>query len=129
MKEPKCDARLSVVSNHWLLAYFALPTDKMTVNNFYVQNFRTKDTEPVYVKNYRLPQKQKEEINNQVNKLLANDLIEPSMSSFNSPLILVSKKSTNGVKKWRMCVDYRLPNEKKTHCRQVSAPQNRRHFR
>lgn len=91
---------------------FALPNDKMTVNNFYVQKFRTRDDDPVYVKNYRLPKTQKDEIDTQVKKLLDNDLIEPSISQFNSPLILVPKKSLNGVKKWRMCVDYRLLNKK-----------------
>lgn len=90
---------------------FALPNDKMTVNNFYEQKLRLKSDQPVYVKNYRLPQTQKEEINNQVSKLLSNNLIEPSVSSFNSPLILVPKKSQNGQRKWRMCVDYRLLNK------------------
>lgn len=90
---------------------FALPNDTMTVNNFYEQKLRTKTDQPVYVKNYRLPQSQKEEINNQVAKLLSNNLIEPSVSSFNSPLILVPKKSNNGQRKWRMCVDYRLLNK------------------
>lgn len=91
---------------------FAMPDDQMSVNNFYEQKIRTKDNEPVYVKNYRLPHTQKQEINSQVQKLLSNDLIEPSVSSYNSPLILVPKKSTNGEKKWRMCVDYRMLNRK-----------------
>ncbi|RYX85566.1 RNA-directed DNA polymerase [bacterium] len=91
---------------------FAMPEDKMTVNNFYEQKLRLKDDEPVYIKNYRLPHVQKQEINTQVQKLLDNDLIEPSTSNFNSPLILVPKKSTNGEKRWRMCVDYRMLNRK-----------------
>lgn len=90
---------------------FALPEDKMTTNNFYEQRLRAKDEFPVYVKNYRLPKVQKDEINEQVSKLLANDLIEPSVSPFNSPLILVPKKSNDGKKKWRMCVDYRMLNK------------------
>lgn len=52
--------------------------------------------EPVYVKNYRLPQSQKTEIKNQVQKLLDGDLIELSTSNYNSPLIIVPKKSTEG---------------------------------
>lgn len=91
---------------------FALDTDQMTVNNFYEQKFRLTDSEPVYVKNYRLPHTQKSEIDTQVNKLLKNNLIEPSQSNYNSPLILVPKKSTDGSKRWRMCVDYRLVNKK-----------------
>lgn len=90
---------------------FALPGDRLTVNNFYSQKLRTKSDAPVYVKNYRLPHTQKEEINRQVENLLKNDLIEPSVSSYNSPLILVPKKSLNGEQKWRMCVDYRMLNK------------------
>lgn len=90
---------------------FALPNDRMTVNNFYEQKLRTRDEQPIYIKNYRHPQTQKEEINKQVSKLLDNKLIEPSVSSYNSPLILVPKKSQDGTKKWRMCVDYRMLNK------------------
>ena len=91
---------------------FAMPDDKLSVNNFYEQKLRAKDNEPVYVKNYRLPHSQKQEINKQVQKLLEDDLIELSTSSFNSPLILVPKKSVDGEKRWRMCVDYRMLNRK-----------------
>lgn len=80
---------------------FALDDDQMTVNNFYEQKLRVTDTNPVYVKNYRLPKSQRSEIDTQVNKLLRNNLIEPSQSNYNSPLILVPKKSTDGNKKWR----------------------------
>lgn len=56
---------------------------------------------------------QKLEIETQVNKLIENDLMEPSnISSFNSPVILVPKKSTDGTKKYRMCIDYRMVNKK-----------------
>ncbi|WP_331035211.1 reverse transcriptase domain-containing protein [Lactovum miscens] len=91
---------------------FALETDKMSVNNFYSQKLRITDHNPVYVKNYRLPQSHKAEIDRQVKNLLENDLIEPSCSNYNSPLILVPKPDLNGQKRWRMCVDYRLVNKK-----------------
>lgn len=91
---------------------FHLEDDKPSVNNFYEQELRLQDNTPVYVKNYRLPQSQKMEINSQVQNLLKNDLIEMSKSNYNSPLIVVPKKSTDGSKKWRMCVDYRLLNRK-----------------
>lgn len=91
---------------------FAMPEDTMTVNNFYTQKLRIADYQPVYTKNYRTPYAQKEEIKEQVNRLIKNDLIEPSISNFNSPVILVPKKSTSTTKKWRMCIDYRLVNRK-----------------
>lgn len=94
---------------------FALKTDRMTTNNFYEQTLRTIDNEPVYIKNYRNPHSTRNEIQNQVNNLLANDLIEPSMASYNSPIILVPKKGYNNEnksKKWRLCIDYRRLNKK-----------------
>lgn len=91
---------------------FALDSDQLTTNNFYKQTLRIKDGNPVYVKNYRLPKCQKEEIEKQVNKLLQSKLIEKSQSAYNSPLILVPKQTVNGEKQWRMCVDYRLVNKK-----------------
>lgn len=92
---------------------FHLDGDKASVNSFYEQKLRVKDSDPVYVKNYRLPQTQKEEIKTQVRELLRNDLIEMSQSDYNSPLIIVPKKrGPDGKLKWRMCVDYRLVNKK-----------------
>ncbi|XP_067633073.1 retrovirus-related Pol polyprotein from transposon 412 isoform X3 [Eurosta solidaginis] len=91
---------------------FALKTDRMTLNNFYEQKLRLTDTNPVYIKNYRLPYCQREEINKQVDNLLQNDLIEHSYSNYNSPLILVPKKNPNGQKSYRMCVDFRAVNKK-----------------
>lgn len=84
----------------------------MTVNNFYQQKLRITDDTPFYSKNYRLPQSHKAEIDRQVGKLLESELIEPSCSNYNSPLILVPKPILNGEKRWRMCVDYRLINKK-----------------
>lgn len=89
---------------------FYVEGDKMTTNNFYQQKLRIKDDSPVYVKNYRLPHSQKNEIREQVNKLLEQDLIEPSQSEYNSPVILVPKKGNSS--KWRMCIDFRLVNKK-----------------
>lgn len=91
---------------------FTLQTDKMTTNNFYTQKIRTTDDSPVYTKNYRIPHGQKEEVDKQVNKLIENDLVEPSVSPYNSPIILVPKKSSGQQKKWRLCIDYRKVNKK-----------------
>lgn len=58
-----------------------------TVNNFYTQKLKIKTDNAVYIKNYRLPYTQKTEIKSQVN----NDQIEPSVTQYNSPVILVNK--------------------------------------
>lgn len=91
---------------------FHVEGDIPTTNNFYEQKLLVEDDIPTYIKNYRLPHSQKEEIDRQVKQLLSNDLIEMSQSNYNSPLILVPKKSTDGQPKWRMCIDYRQLNKK-----------------
>lgn len=91
---------------------FSLESDKLTQNNFYKQKLRLTDNVPIYTKNYRLPQSQKSEIDKHVKKLIDNDLIEPSMSPYNSPVLLVPEKSTGEIKQWRMVIDYRQLNRK-----------------
>lgn len=90
---------------------FHVEGDKSTVNNFYEQKIPMQDNTPVFTKNYRLPHAQKQEINKQVKILLENDLIELSTSPYNSPLIIVPKKSTDGKPKHRMCIDFRKLNK------------------
>lgn len=92
---------------------FALQDDILTHNNFYEQKLTLADESPVYVKPYRLPQSQRQEVKRQVDLLKQKDLIEPSRSPFNSPLILVPKKSENpSEKSWRLVVDFREVNKK-----------------
>lgn len=91
---------------------FHIEGDKSTVNNFYEQKLIMKDNEPVQTKNYRQAPVQKAEINRQIKILLENELIELSTSPYNSPVIIVPKKSTDGKPKHRMCIDYRKLNKK-----------------
>lgn len=62
---------------------FALEGDKHSVNNFYKQKLSLANFDPVYVKNYRNPHPQKEEIAKQVDYMLEQKIIEPSVSSYN----------------------------------------------
>lgn len=91
---------------------FHLHGDKLTINNFYKQKIKVEDKTPVYIKNYRLPESQMEEINKQVDKLMEEEIIEPSVSPYNSPLLIVPKKADEKDKKWRLVVDYRQLNKK-----------------
>lgn len=89
-----------------------MPNEKLSCNNFYSQNIPLTNNRPVYIKNYRQPQTQLEEINKQVHDLLENDVVEPCISAYNAPLLLVKKKCTSqGEKQWRLVVDFRQLNK------------------
>ncbi|KAK1694297.1 hypothetical protein QYE76_010994 [Lolium multiflorum] len=62
---------------------------------------------PVNARPYRYSPLHKDEIERQVNAMLQDGLIVPSMSPFASPVLLVQKKDGT----WRFCIDYRRLNE------------------
>lgn len=94
---------------------FHLENERLSINNFFQYNITLNDRQPVYEKNYRTPFSQKSEIDRQVDLLLKNGQIEKCISPYNSPAILVPKKSQKGVKSWRLCIDYRSVNKKLTY--------------
>lgn len=93
---------------------FALDTDEVTFNNFYKQKLHLKDHTPVYQRNFRLPHMQKPIIDSLIEKMRNNKILSPSVSEYNSPILLVSKKPLPGQneKRYRFVVDYRLLNKK-----------------
>lgn len=69
-------------------------------------------TKPIFIKQYRVPQSLIPEMNKQIEDLLENDIIEPSNSNWNSPILLVPKKEgPDGKKQYRLVVDFRRINE------------------
>lgn len=90
---------------------FCINEDHITTNNFYKQTINLKDNIPTYIPNYKQIHSQTDEINDQIDKMLENDIIEQSTSPYNSPILLVPKKSDNN-KKWRLVVDFRQLNKK-----------------
>jgi hypothetical protein len=66
---------------------------------------------PKSVPQYRLTKAEKEAITEYVKELLAKRLIEPSSSPWGAPVLFVPKKTGEGWKGLRLCIDYRLLNK------------------
>ncbi|XP_044318611.1 uncharacterized protein [Triticum aestivum] len=61
---------------------------------------------PPHVRPYRVPQHQKQEMEDQIRKLLAAHLIRHSQSPYAAPVLLVKKKDSS----MRLCTDFRKLN-------------------
>lgn len=67
---------------------------------------------PINVRPYRLPEKHKQEINQQVNKMLEDGIVRQSNSQWDAPLLVVPKKAdASGKTKMRVVVDFRKVND------------------
>ena len=62
---------------------------------------------PPNIRSYGYPYAQKSEIECMVVEMLEASIIQPSQSSFSTPVVLVHKKDGS----WRMCPDYRELNK------------------
>jgi hypothetical protein len=73
---------------------FYLPGDRLSSTNV-VKHIITLEpgVGPINTRHYRLPESQKEEVDRQVNHLLENGIIVKSDSPWNSPLLVVPKKT------------------------------------
>ena len=65
----------------------------------------------INTKSYRIPDIHKEEVKNQIDQMLKDDIIQPSTSPWNSPILVIPKKHASGKQKWRIVVDFRRLNE------------------
>lgn len=71
-------------------------------------NIVLKDDVPVYQRARRLAMSKQKEVDVQIQKWLDNGIIQPSLSDYASPIVLVRKKDGTV----RLCVDFRKLNEK-----------------
>jgi hypothetical protein len=72
----------------------------------------TGDARPIRRPPYRVPYALREELDRQVKTMLDKQIIEPSASGWNFPVILIPKRSADGKKKlFRFCADFRALNK------------------
>lgn len=93
---------------------FFLDGDQIDHTNIITHSIQLKaDAKPSFVKQYRLPESQKKEIQIQIDKMEKEGIIEKCPASgWNSPLMIVPKKDENGLKiKYRLVVDFRRLND------------------
>ncbi len=86
---------------------FACNLSQLGSTNLYAHKIDTGDHPPVKQAFYRTNPSMRAEISRQLAELENNQIIEKSMSEYQSPIVMVKKK--NG--KYRMCCDFRKLNE------------------
>lgn len=92
---------------------FYVEGEPLSFTNKIKHSIRTKDEIPVYTKSYRYPFIHRQEVQEQISKMLQQEIIRPSLSAWSSPIWVVPKKpDASGKPKWRLVVDFRKLNEK-----------------
>lgn len=92
---------------------FYLDNEQLTFTNKIKHSIKTTDELPVYTKSYRYPYVHRQEVQEQIGKMLDQGIIRPSNSAWSSPIWVVAKKAdASGKTKWRIVVDFRKLNEK-----------------
>lgn len=90
---------------------FHLEGDRLTHTDAVQHNINLKNDKPISQKPYRVPFGIVDEYNKQIEDLLDNGIIQPSISAYSAPSFLIPKKSKDGKKKYRLVIDYRKLNE------------------
>ncbi|CAF4944161.1 unnamed protein product [Pieris macdunnoughi] len=104
------EALLQLCSNYSDI--FHLPNENLTYTNAIRHEIRTTTDVPIHTKTYRFPEIHKVEVRNQIDKMLKQNIIEPSNSPWSSPIWVVPKKlDASNVQKWRVVIDYRKLND------------------
>lgn len=92
---------------------FTLPGDCLPYTNHTTHTINVDNEKPINIKSYRPPECHKEEIRRQITEMLKDKVIKESNSPWNSPIWVVPKKAgADGIKKWRIVVDFRKLNER-----------------
>ena len=87
---------------------FALDGEKSGITTIMRHKIRTSDEEPVYRPQYCIPHVHQDKLDEEIDKMLEDDIIELSKSPYNSPIVVVPKKDGS----LRLCVDFSALNKK-----------------
>ena len=94
---------------------FYLTGDKLTFTTATEHAIPTPTIDPtrgINTRSYRIPEVHREEVQRQTDQMLRDGIIVPSSSPWNSPILVIPKKTdASGKKKWRICVDFRKLND------------------
>lgn len=92
---------------------FYMDGEPLTFTSKIKHSIKTTDEAPIYTKSYRYPFIHRQEVKEQISKMLEQGIIRPSNSAWSSPIWVVAKKpDASGQTKWRIVVDFRKVNEK-----------------
>lgn len=100
-------AQLLQILKHYSNSFSSPELPKMGKCPFVQHSIDVGDAKPIKQRPYRVSFKEREILNEQVDRMLENNLIEYSNSPWSSPVVLV-KKPNGGI---RFCVDYRKLNQ------------------
>ena len=81
-------------------------SDLGSANNF-EHNIRLKSSDPIYRKQFRIPEAHQQSLDRQIDDWVKMGIIEPCFSRYNSPIFIVPKKDGD----FRFVLDYRALNE------------------
>jgi len=84
--------------------------DGFQSTNVVVHKIETGDATPIKKAPHKNPFVLRQVMNKQVQKMLDKGVVSPSHSPWSSPVVLVPKKSENGVPRYRFCLDFRSLN-------------------
>ena len=99
---PTENSRLTSLLDHYS-DVFASSNLELGRSSIIRHNIDTGNARPIKQSRYRVSQTQKAEIEQQIQKMLAQDVIRVSSSPWSPPVVLVKKKDGTA----RFCVDYR----------------------
>lgn len=91
---------------------FYIEGQSLSFTNHTKHSIPTTSNIPLNTKTYRFPFVHQQEVKTQVQKMLDQNIIQPSTSPWSSPIWVVPKKlDASGKQKWRVVIDYRKLNE------------------